>query len=55
MVRRMLSRSPPERPEAAEITETQLFQELELPCRMRQRSRTYSASSSGRPARAHNT
>ncbi|XP_062325061.1 eukaryotic translation initiation factor 2-alpha kinase 3 [Osmerus eperlanus] len=55
MVRRMLSRSPPERPEAAEITETPLFQELELPCRMRQRSRTYSSSSSGRPARSHNT
>nr|XP_057934683.1 eukaryotic translation initiation factor 2-alpha kinase 3 [Doryrhamphus excisus] len=53
MVRSMLSRSPGERPEAADITGTPLFQELELPCRLavRQRSRTYSASSAGRPAR----
>ncbi|KAJ8389507.1 hypothetical protein AAFF_G00118970 [Aldrovandia affinis] len=53
MVRSMLSRIPGERPEAAEITETPLFQELEVPCRfaMRQRSRTYSSSSTGRPAR----
>ncbi|KAL6105903.1 eif2ak3 [Pungitius sinensis] len=53
MVRSMLSWSPGERPEAAEITGTPLFQELELPFRpaMRQRSRTYSASSMGRPSR----
>ncbi|XP_030211699.1 eukaryotic translation initiation factor 2-alpha kinase 3 [Gadus morhua] len=53
MVRSMLSWNPSERPEAADITETPLFQDLELPCRpaMRQRSRTYSASSMGRPAR----
>lgn len=55
MVHSMLSWSPGERPEAAEIIGTPLFQELELelPCRlaMRQRSRTYSASSMGRPAR----
>ncbi|TNN39634.1 Eukaryotic translation initiation factor 2-alpha kinase 3 [Liparis tanakae] len=53
MVRSMLSWSPAERPEAAEITGTPLFQELEVPCRlaMRQRSRTYSASSMGRPSR----
>uniref|UniRef100_A0A667ZJX1 Eukaryotic translation initiation factor 2-alpha kinase 3 n=1 Tax=Myripristis murdjan TaxID=586833 RepID=A0A667ZJX1_9TELE len=53
MVRSMLSRCPSERPEAAEITETPLFQELELPCRLalRQRSRTYSASSMNRPSR----
>ncbi|XP_061750848.1 eukaryotic translation initiation factor 2-alpha kinase 3 [Nerophis ophidion] len=53
MVRSMLSRSPGERPEAADITGTPLFQDLELPCRLavRQRSRTYSASSMGRPAR----
>ncbi|XP_061599130.1 eukaryotic translation initiation factor 2-alpha kinase 3 [Cololabis saira] len=53
MVRSMLSLSPSERPEAAEITGTPLFQELELPCRlaMRQRSRTYSSSSMGRPSR----
>ncbi|KAJ3613915.1 hypothetical protein NHX12_020158 [Muraenolepis orangiensis] len=53
MVRSMLSRTPSERPEAADITETPLFQDLELPCRpaLRQRSRTYSASSMGRPAR----
>ncbi|XP_056282591.1 eukaryotic translation initiation factor 2-alpha kinase 3 [Pseudoliparis swirei] len=53
MVRSMLSWSPAERPEAADITGTPLFQELELPCRlaMRQRSRTYSASSMGRPSR----
>lgn len=53
MVRSMLSWSPSERPEAAEITGTPLFQELELPCRVavRQRSRTYSASSMGRPSR----
>ncbi|XP_053192331.1 eukaryotic translation initiation factor 2-alpha kinase 3 isoform X2 [Scomber japonicus] len=53
MVRSMLSWSPGERPEAAEITGNPLFQELELPCRlaMRQRSRTYSASSMGRPSR----
>lgn len=55
MVHSMLSWSPSERPEAAEIIGTPLFQELELemPCRlaMRQRSRTYSASSMGRPSR----
>uniref|UniRef100_A0A3B4Z681 Eukaryotic translation initiation factor 2-alpha kinase 3 n=1 Tax=Stegastes partitus TaxID=144197 RepID=A0A3B4Z681_9TELE len=53
MVRSMLSLSPSERPEAVDITGTPLFQELELPCRlaMRQRSRTYSASSMGRPSR----
>ncbi|XP_062852125.1 eukaryotic translation initiation factor 2-alpha kinase 3 [Trichomycterus rosablanca] len=51
MVRSMLSPVPAERPEASEITETPLFQELEVPCRMRQRSRTYSASSTGRPSR----
>ncbi|XP_034051256.1 eukaryotic translation initiation factor 2-alpha kinase 3 [Thalassophryne amazonica] len=53
MVRSMLSWSPTERPEAAEITGTPLFQELELPCRLavRQRSRTYSSSSMGRPSR----
>ncbi|XP_029973073.1 eukaryotic translation initiation factor 2-alpha kinase 3 [Salarias fasciatus] len=53
MVRSMLSLSPAERPEAADITGTPLFQDLELPCRLavRQRSRTYSASSTGRPAR----
>ncbi|XP_041828636.1 eukaryotic translation initiation factor 2-alpha kinase 3 [Melanotaenia boesemani] len=53
MVRSMLSLSPGERPDAADITGTPLFQELELPCRlaMRQRSRTYSASSMGRPSR----
>ncbi|XP_056151825.1 eukaryotic translation initiation factor 2-alpha kinase 3 [Lampris incognitus] len=57
MVRSMLSWSPSERPEAAEITETPLFQELELPCRLalRQRSRTYSASSMGRPTRQSST
>ncbi|XP_071374841.1 eukaryotic translation initiation factor 2-alpha kinase 3-like [Centroberyx affinis] len=57
MVRSMLSRCPSERPEAAEITETPLFQELELPCRLalRQRSRTYSASSMGRPSRQTST
>ncbi|KAJ0008726.1 hypothetical protein NQD34_016141 [Periophthalmus magnuspinnatus] len=53
MVRSMLSLSPGERPEAVDITGTPLFQELELPCRLavRQRSRTYSASSMGRPNR----
>ncbi|XP_035272591.1 eukaryotic translation initiation factor 2-alpha kinase 3 [Anguilla anguilla] len=53
MVSSMLSRSPGERPEALEITETPLLQELEVPCRftLRQRSRTYSSSSAGRPAR----
>lgn len=51
MVRSMLSRVPAERPEASEITETPLFQELEVPCRIRQRSRTYSTSSTGRPSR----
>nr|XP_019961557.1 PREDICTED: eukaryotic translation initiation factor 2-alpha kinase 3 [Paralichthys olivaceus] len=53
MVRSMLSLSPSERPEAADITGTPLFQELEPPFRMavRQRSRTYSASSMGRPSR----
>lgn len=57
MVRSMLSWSPAERPEAADITGTPLFQELELPCRlaMRQRSRTYSASSMGRPSRQTST
>ncbi|XP_034531018.1 eukaryotic translation initiation factor 2-alpha kinase 3 [Notolabrus celidotus] len=53
MVRSMLSWSPSERPEAADITGTPLFQELEPPFRtaVRQRSRTYSASSMGRPSR----
>ncbi|MEQ2164727.1 hypothetical protein GOODEAATRI_009760 [Goodea atripinnis] len=53
MVRSMLSLSPSERPEAADITAMSLFQELELPCRLavRQRSRTYSSSSMGRPSR----
>ncbi|XP_070836009.1 eukaryotic translation initiation factor 2-alpha kinase 3 isoform X1 [Chaetodon trifascialis] len=59
MVHSMLSWSPGERPEAAEIIGTPLFQELELelPCRLavRQRSRTYSASSMGRPARQTST
>ncbi|KAM9842412.1 eukaryotic translation initiation factor 2-alpha kinase 3 isoform 1-T2 [Aulostomus maculatus] len=57
MVRSMLSWSPSERPEAIEITATPLFQELELPCRLavRQRSRTYSASSMGRPSRQTST
>ncbi|KAJ8281468.1 hypothetical protein GJAV_G00068040 [Gymnothorax javanicus] len=53
MVGCMLSPSPAERPEALEITETPLLQELDVPCRftLRQRSRTYSSSSTGRPAR----
>ncbi|KAG9275196.1 eukaryotic translation initiation factor 2-alpha kinase 3 [Astyanax mexicanus] len=51
MVRCMLSPVPAERPEASEITEAPLFQELEMPCRIRQRSRTYSSSSTGRPSR----
>ncbi|XP_013872530.1 eukaryotic translation initiation factor 2-alpha kinase 3 [Austrofundulus limnaeus] len=53
MVRSMLSLSPSERPEAADITGLALFENLELPCRIavRQRSRTYSSSSMGRPAR----
>lgn len=55
MVHSMLSWSPGKRPEAAEIIGMHLFQdlELELPSRMavRQRSRTYSASSMGRPSR----
>ncbi|XP_068195565.1 eukaryotic translation initiation factor 2-alpha kinase 3 [Antennarius striatus] len=55
MVHSMLSWSPSERPEVAEIIGTPLLQELqlEMPCRqaMRQRSRTYSASSMGRPSR----
>uniref|UniRef100_A0A3Q2QF33 Eukaryotic translation initiation factor 2-alpha kinase 3 n=1 Tax=Fundulus heteroclitus TaxID=8078 RepID=A0A3Q2QF33_FUNHE len=53
MVRSMLSLSPGERPEAADITAMSLFHELELPCRLavRQRSRTYSSSSMGRPSR----
>lgn len=57
MVRRMLSLSPAERPEAADIIATPLFQELELELELpwrpavRQRSRTYSASSMGRPSR----
>lgn len=57
MVRSMLSLSPGERPEAADITGTPLFQELELPFRLavRQRSRTYSASSMGRPSRQTST
>ncbi|XP_028994933.1 eukaryotic translation initiation factor 2-alpha kinase 3 [Betta splendens] len=57
MVRSMLSLSPSERPEAADITGTPLFQELELPSRLavRQRSRTYSASSMGRPSRQTST
>ncbi|KAM9355748.1 eukaryotic translation initiation factor 2-alpha kinase 3 [Pholidichthys leucotaenia] len=57
MVRSMLSLSPSERPEAVDITGMPLFQELELPCRLavRQRSRTYSASSMGRPSRQTST
>ncbi|XP_076830565.1 LOW QUALITY PROTEIN: eukaryotic translation initiation factor 2-alpha kinase 3 [Brachyhypopomus gauderio] len=55
MVHSMLSRVPAERPEASEITETPLFQELEVPCRIRQRSRTYSSSSTGRPSRISNS
>lgn len=57
MVRSMLSLSPGERPEAADITGMPLFQELELPFRLavRQRSRTYSASSMGRPSRQTST
>ncbi|XP_017290750.1 eukaryotic translation initiation factor 2-alpha kinase 3 isoform X2 [Kryptolebias marmoratus] len=57
MVRSMLSLSPNERPEAAEITGLPLFQNLELPCRIavRQRSRTYSSSSMGRPSRQMST
>uniref|UniRef100_A0A8C9V7A5 non-specific serine/threonine protein kinase n=1 Tax=Scleropages formosus TaxID=113540 RepID=A0A8C9V7A5_SCLFO len=57
MVRSMLSLCPSERPEVADITETPLFQELEVPCRLavRQRSRTYSSSSTGRPARQAST
>lgn len=51
MVHCMLSRVPAERPEASEITEAPIFQELEVPCRIRQRTRTYSASSAGRPSR----
>ncbi|XP_061700737.1 eukaryotic translation initiation factor 2-alpha kinase 3 isoform X2 [Syngnathoides biaculeatus] len=57
MVLSMLSRIPGERPEAADITGLPLFQDLELPFRLsvaRQRSRTYSSSSSaggGRPSR----
>lgn len=53
MVRSMLSLSPSERPEAVEITGTPIFQDLELPCQLavRQRSRTYSSSSMGRPTR----
>lgn len=51
MVRCMLSRVPSERPEASDITEAPLFQDLEVPCRIRQRTRTYSASSAGRPTR----
>ncbi|XP_068608034.1 eukaryotic translation initiation factor 2-alpha kinase 3 [Brachionichthys hirsutus] len=55
MVHSMLSWSPGERPEVAEIIGTPLLQELqlEMPFRqaMRQRSRTYSASSMGRPSR----
>lgn len=51
MIRCMLSRIPAERPEASEITEASLFQELEVPCRIRPRTRTYSASSAGRPTR----
>uniref|UniRef100_A0A1A8EKP9 Eukaryotic translation initiation factor 2-alpha kinase 3 n=1 Tax=Nothobranchius korthausae TaxID=1143690 RepID=A0A1A8EKP9_9TELE len=57
MVRSMLSLSPSERPEAVEITGMSLFQQLELPCRLavRQRSRTYSSSSLGRPFRQTST
>nr|XP_023651420.1 eukaryotic translation initiation factor 2-alpha kinase 3 isoform X1 [Paramormyrops kingsleyae] len=57
MVRSMLSLCPSERPEVAEITETPLFQELEVPSRLaiRQRSRTYSSSSTGRPSRQPST
>lgn len=52
MVRSMLSPNPAERPEASDITDAPLLNEFELPCRVRQRSRTYSASSSGRPSRS---
>ncbi|XP_006786007.1 eukaryotic translation initiation factor 2-alpha kinase 3 isoform X1 [Neolamprologus brichardi] len=57
MVHSMLSPNPNKRPEAADITGMPLFQELELPCRLavRQRSRTYSASSMGRPSRQTST
>ncbi|XP_077419745.1 eukaryotic translation initiation factor 2-alpha kinase 3 [Vanacampus margaritifer] len=50
MVLSMLSLIPGERPEAEDITSLPLFQDLELPCRqaaVRQRSRTYSTSSTG--------
>ncbi|MBN3271902.1 E2AK3 kinase, partial [Polyodon spathula] len=48
MVQSMLSLCPSERPEAVKITETPLFENLEVPSRLvlRQRSRTYSASGS---------
>ncbi|KAK6493387.1 eukaryotic translation initiation factor 2-alpha kinase 3 [Huso huso] len=48
MVQCMLSLCPSERPEAVEITDLPLFEDLEVPSRLvlRQRSRTYSASGS---------
>ncbi|KAL2098755.1 hypothetical protein ACEWY4_005235 [Coilia grayii] len=52
MVLSMLSPNPAERPEASDITDAPLLNEFELPCRVRQRSRTYSASSAGRPSRS---
>ncbi|XP_063040143.1 eukaryotic translation initiation factor 2-alpha kinase 3 [Engraulis encrasicolus] len=52
MVRSMLSPNPAARPEASDITEAPLLNDFELPCRIRQRSRTYSASSAGRPSRS---
>ncbi|XP_062378144.1 eukaryotic translation initiation factor 2-alpha kinase 3 isoform X1 [Sardina pilchardus] len=55
MVRSMLSPNPAERPEASDITDAPLLNEFELPCRIRQRSRTYSASSAGRPSRSSHT
>ncbi|XP_066483703.1 eukaryotic translation initiation factor 2-alpha kinase 3 isoform X2 [Tiliqua scincoides] len=46
MVKHMLSPSPTERPEAADIIENPLFEDLELPAKpvIRQRSRTMSSS-----------
>ncbi|MBN3289920.1 E2AK3 kinase, partial [Polypterus senegalus] len=46
MVQKMLSPCPSQRPEAVDITETPVFQDLEIPSRLllRQRSRTFSSS-----------
>ncbi|XP_031436386.1 eukaryotic translation initiation factor 2-alpha kinase 3 isoform X2 [Clupea harengus] len=55
MVHSMLSRNPADRPEASDITDEELLNDFELPCRARQRSRTYSASSAGRPSRSSHT